>query len=88
MKFTFSFIGRQAGASGIIYKIVERYECSTISEAKSLLWEDYDIVHNLKIEGCSYEDYNAAPFIKVRSYRTRKTSPLTHLYLDSKDLRL
>lgn len=67
----FSFTGRQSGAIGIFYKIVDSYSVETIDEAKSLLWEDYEHISNLKITGCTVEEFNAAKFTPVRSNRDR-----------------
>lgn len=67
MKYTFSFIGRQNGAIGIFYKISETYEAENISEAKSLLYRDYEHISQLKINNgkIPYSEFSEAKFIEV-----------------------
>lgn len=73
--YRFSFNGRQAGAIGIFYKIAETYTCQTLSEAKSLLYEDYE-VNSIGSMKCGSKEidrdkFDKAPFISVSSHRER-----------------
>lgn len=72
MKITITFHGRQSGAIGIFYKIQDTYNVSSISEARSLLYEDYEHIDVQKVVGCTKEEFNSAEFIPVRSNRERK----------------
>jgi len=85
MKITITFDGRQSGAIGIVYKIQDTYNVSSISEARSLLYEDYEHIDVKKIIGCSLEDFNKADFIPVRSNRERKRAEKTGAYLYTRD---
>jgi len=71
-KFKFSFTGRQAGAIGIFYKIVDTYEAKDIHEALSLLYEDYDHISGLICNDRKTEIPNKINWVKVRSSRERK----------------
>jgi len=75
-KYRFSFVGRQAGAIGIFYEIYDTYVCHNLSEAKSLLYEDYEHISRLTIK-CNTktidkEEFDQAEFIPVRSNRERQ----------------
>lgn len=82
-KFTFSFIGRQAGAIGITYQIRDTYEAKDIHEAMSLLYEDYDCVRALKCSTNSKEVEmpKNINWLKVRSNSTRQRNPKNGSYL-------
>ncbi len=73
--YTFKFNGRQAGAIGIFYDIRDSYKCSSLSEAKSLLYEDYEHIRLIYIKentkDISKEDFDKALFITVRSNTQR-----------------
>jgi hypothetical protein len=92
-KYTFTFTGRQAGAIGIFYKIQDTYKCSSMSEAKSLLYEDYEHIrlHKIRINGKETQDrteYNGAEFIPVRSNRERQRKDNgSYLYFRSDDIK-
>lgn len=81
MKITITFHGRQSGAIGIFYKIQDTYNVDSISEARSLLYEDYEHIHVDKVTGCTKEEFNSAEFIPVRSNRERKRAEKTGAYL-------
>ena len=49
--YKFSFNGRQNGAIGIFYNISDEYEATSISEAVSMLFVDYEHFKNLKLNG-------------------------------------
>lgn len=89
MKFTFKFNGRQAGAIGIFYDIKDTYTAENISEAKSLLYEDYEHIRLISIHSGSKQidkaDFDKAPFITVRpnSERQRAADRATYLYTRS-----
>jgi len=88
-KFTFSFIGRQAGAIGITYKISDTYEAKDIHEAMSLLYEDYDMIGHkggLKCtrHGKEIETPKNINWVKVRSNSERSRNPKTGSYLYSR----
>ncbi len=74
--YKFMFKGRQAGAIGIFYQISETYKADTLSEAKSLLYEDYEHIQISRIlegsKGIDKSYFNAAPFVPVRSNKERK----------------
>jgi len=81
-KITFSFTGRQSGAIGIFYKIQDTYKCNSVSEAKSMLWNDYEHISGLKIvKGCTQKEYDGAAFIDVESHSTRRTRDIKGSYL-------
>lgn len=81
-KYTFSFRGRQAGAIGIFYQIIDTYKADSISEAKSLLYEDYEHIQGLKIiSGATQQEFDKAEFIKVRSNTERERDAKTGTYL-------
>lgn len=67
--FNIKFHGRQTGAIGITYDISESYECSNLSELKSMLYRDYEHIRGLKIKEGSKEinmrDYENADFTEV-----------------------
>jgi len=79
-KYTFSFKGRQSGAIGIVYKIMDTYKAEDIHQALSYLYEDYSIITNLK-EISGKEIPTTIRFQKVRSYTTRERNPKTGSYL-------
>lgn len=74
--YRFKFRGRQAGAIGIFYEIFETYRCESLSEAKSLLYEDYEHIGQLTVyenaKQLPLEDFNDAEFIPVRSNKERR----------------
>lgn len=81
IKISFSFTGRQAGAIGIIYPISVKYSVNTVSEAKSKLYEDYDSIRALKIQGCTQKEYDEAGFVEVENrFIRRKPHPETGTY--------
>ena len=80
-KFKFSFIGRQAGAIGIFYKITDTYEAKDIHEALSYLYEDYDHINGLKCNDSKIEIPKEINWVKVRSNRERKREVKTGDYL-------
>ena len=51
MIYTIEFIGRKAGAIGIIYKINDKIEAKNEAEFIEKLYKKYDTVNNLKING-------------------------------------
>lgn len=71
-KITIKFKGRQRGAIGIFYEIQETYSVNSVSEARSLLYEDYEHIQVNKVVGCTKEEFDNADFITVRSNRERK----------------
>lgn len=87
--YKFSFHGRQAGAIGITYDIKETYKAQNLSEARSLLYEDYELIRptTIKIKENTKEIYlekfNNCRWIEVRSNRTRKREEKTGSYLSS-----
>lgn len=51
MIFNIEFVGKKAGAIGIIYKINDKIEASTEEEFIEKLYKKYDTVSSLKING-------------------------------------
>jgi len=41
-QYNFSFNGRQTGAIGIFYNITDSYNASSLQEARSMLYKDYE----------------------------------------------
>lgn len=83
MKYSFSFIGRQARAIGIQYRIRDTYKCDSLSEAKSLLYEDYELIKGVSINDgeITKEEFDKADFIPVRSNTERQRNPTNGSYL-------
>lgn len=79
-KFTFSFIGRQSGAIGIVYEIRDSYKAEDIHEALSFLYEDYEHIQGLK-ETSGEEIPKKINLKEVRSYTTRYRTPKTGSYM-------
>jgi hypothetical protein len=75
--YKFSFVGRQSGAIGITYKIMEAYRANDINEALSLLYEDYELISQLRAtEGSKdIEIPEDIKWIKVRRNSERKRKP-------------
>lgn len=75
-KYSVSFKGRQSGASGIIYNIRDTYICEGLNELKSLLYEDYDTLIDLKIlvgsKVVDIREFERASFVPVRKNRERE----------------
>lgn len=71
-KFTFSFNGRQTGAIGIKYNITHSYEAENISEAKTMLWTDYEWINMYSVNGATIEQYENAPFSNTKYQKSIK----------------
>ncbi len=87
-KYKFHFRGRQSGAIGIFYEISETYKADSLSEAKSLLYEDYEHIGQLSVK-CNgkeidREEFDNAPFIKVRPNRERQRAANGGSYLHTR----
>lgn len=76
--YTFKFTGRQARAIGITYRIQDTYKCNSLSEAKSMLYKDYDLIQGIQITAkdelgrkieISQAEFNDAPFVDVSNYK-------------------
>ena len=80
-KITANFTGRQAGAIGIVYKISDMYIVESVDEFKSKLYEDYDVIRDLKLSGCTDTEFQKANFVPVRSRskRVRKSDNATYV---------
>lgn len=62
-KYTFSFTGRQTGAIGIFYKITDVFEAENLSEAKSMLFANYEHFRGIRVqENGKAIDFNSEPF--------------------------
>lgn len=88
-KYNFKFTGRQSGAIGIFYPISETYAAANIHEAMSLLYEDYDHLHQLVIKEGSkqIEPPEKIKWVKVRSNRERpRDAKGSYLYTRSDSL--
>lgn len=70
-KYSFTFFGRQSGAIGIFYKIKDTYNVQSLSEAKSLLYEDYEHIQMVERKcnntHITKDEFDAAPWTNVRS---------------------
>ncbi len=68
-KYKFSFHGRQTGAIGISYQISQEYEAESIAEAVTMLYKDYELFRNLKLNGKDFivnmKDLDHAPTLKT-----------------------
>lgn len=85
MKITINFIGRQSGAIGIFYAIQDSYKVNSISEARSMLYEDYEHIKITNVKGCTIEEFNNATFIEVESRKTRRqTNPENGEYIKTR----
>ncbi len=73
-EFIFTFYGRQIGAIGQFQQIRDWYTTETLSEAKSKLWKDYDVIRMIQINdgygelGANMQPYNDAPFVDVSGH--------------------
>lgn len=72
--YEFSFTGRQSGAIGTFYRIHETYKAKSMSEAKSMLYEDYEHIQQLVTD--DYNEFEKAMFITVSSHSIRRTTNL------------
>lgn len=51
MIYNIDFVGRKAGATGVVYKINDKIEAKNESEFIEKLYKKYDHVSKLKING-------------------------------------
>lgn len=80
--FKFSFIGRQARAIGVFYKIEDSYKANNLSEALYKLYTDYEHISQIKVNGeaLTLEEVNKTGFTKCE-HSKRKTHPKTGTYI-------